>query len=98
MVSLEGGPGQAGGGGGYVNPYHQAWAAQADVTHQPGKPFVKKARVDKRKLWEVVEGQEEPVVGLENVVEWWPAEDSEAAPLYTCQICHGWLGWGGCFH
>ena len=93
MVSLEGG---GGGGGGYVNPYHQAWTAQAEGTSQlHGKPFVKKARVDKRKLWEVVEGQEEPVVGLENVVEWWPAEDSEAAPLYTCQICHGWVGWGG---
>ena len=98
MVSLEGagGPGQAPGGGGYVNPYHQAWAAQADETRQHGKPFVKKARVDKRKVWVVVEREEEPVVGLENVVEWWPGgEDSQAAPLYTCQICHGWLGWGG---
>ena len=56
---------------------------------------MKKARVDKRKVWAVVEGEEEPVIGLENVVEWWPGEESQAAPLYTCQICHGWLGWGG---
>ena len=84
MVSLEGGGGGGGGGGGYVNPYHQAWTAQAEGTSQlHGKPFVKKARVDKRKLWEVVEGQEEPVVGLENVVEWWPAEDSEAGGRET---------------
>ena len=98
MVSLEGGPGQAGGGGGYVNPYHQAWAAQAEGTNQHhGKPFVKKARVDKRKVWEVVEGQEEPVVGLENVVEWWPGgeDKDDVAPVYTCQLCDGWVGWGG---
>ena len=105
MVSLEGGPGQApggggGGGGGYVNPYHQAWASQADEkTHPPAKPFVKKARVDKRAVWAVVEGEEEPVIGLEKVVEWWPggedSEASQAAPLYTCQLCDGWLGWGG---
>ena len=70
-------------GADYVNPYHQAWQCQA--THQ--------ARPDTRKLAELLEEQEEePVIGLEKVVEWWPGETGQA-PVYTCQLCDGWLGW-----
>merc|ERR1719445_1201876 len=174
-----GGEGVAGGGGFHVNPYHQAWAAQADqapglsLVEEAGvahivmggnnvvdmfdfqinqKQFpaaffkkdpktgiqrrftclvcnvslfdenlvrshcssaehhqrlsdpkrdrvqvsIKKKSVDKRKLQTVLEASDEPAVGLENVVEWWPvAGDDQDNPIYTCQICDGFVGWGG---
>ena len=31
--------------------------------------------MDKRKLQDVLEGSDEPAVGLENIVEWWPSND-----------------------
>ena len=36
---------------------------------------IKKRNVDKRKLQDVLEGSDEPAVGLENIVEWWPSND-----------------------
>ena len=36
---------------------------------------IKKRSVDKRRLQEVLEASDEPAVGLENIVEWWPSND-----------------------
>ena len=36
---------------------------------------IKKRNVDKRKLQDVLEGSDEPAVGLENIIEWWPSND-----------------------
>ena len=58
---------------------------------------IKKKSVDKRQLPAVLELSDEPAVGLENVVEWWPGggDKEDVAPVYTCQLCDGWVGWGG---
>lgn len=58
---------------------------------------IKKKSVDKRKLPIVLDLSDEPAVGLENVVEWWPYNDQRESnfPIYTCQICDGFVGWGG---
>ena len=31
--------------------------------------------MDKRKLQDVLEGSDEPAVGLENIIGWWPSND-----------------------
>ena len=59
---------------------------------------IKKKSVDKRRLQTVLEASDEPAVGLENVVEWWPVagdDQDQDNPIYTCQICDGFVGWGG---
>ena len=42
---------------------------------------IKKRSVDKRKLQDVLEGSDEPAVGLENIVEWWPFNDKVCVTL-----------------
>ena len=57
---------------------------------------VEKKRRDTRQLKEVLEGVEEAAIGLEQITEWWPGVDREGAPpVYTCQLCGDWVGWGG---
>lgn len=51
---------------------------------------------DIRQLREILEEVEEPAIGLEQITEWWPGSGREREPpVYTCQLCGDWVGWGG---
>ena len=49
---------------------------------------------DPRSLHQLLEAEQEPVVGLEQLVEWRPGPGSGPGPLYTCQLCR-WEGGAG---
>ena len=40
--------------------------------------------MDKRKLQDVLEGSDEPAVGLENIIEWWPSNDKVCVMPSLC--------------
>ena len=49
-----------------------------------GQVSIKKRNVDKRKLQDVLEGFDEPALGLENIIEWWPSNDKVCVMPSLC--------------
>ena len=59
----------------YSVKYYQEHYNRLQDPRARSQVSIKKRSVDKRRLQEVLEASDEPAVGLENIVEWWPSND-----------------------